>query len=74
LKGPYLGQKTPGIKPEVFAPGILNTDKMGAFCTVFSPDGNEFYFVYYKRVKDTPGGLAYMWKVNDVWKKPEMLP
>jgi len=26
LKGPYLGQKPPGFKPELFAPGIITTD------------------------------------------------
>lgn len=25
LKGPYLGQKPPGVKPEIFAPGIVST-------------------------------------------------
>jgi len=25
LKGPYLGQKPPGITPEIFAPGIITT-------------------------------------------------
>ena len=25
LTGPYLGQKPPGMKPEIFAPGILST-------------------------------------------------
>jgi Tol biopolymer transport system component len=73
LKGPYLGQKPPGKAPEVFVPGILNTKKMGAFCSVFSPDGNEFYFVYYERENETSGGIAWMKRVNDVWTKPEML-
>jgi len=73
LKGPYLGQEPPGKTPEIFAPGILNNEKMGAFCSVFSPDGNEFYFVRYERKEDTPGGLAWMKKINNVWTKPEML-
>ena len=25
LKGRYLGQKPPGTKPEIFAPGIIST-------------------------------------------------
>jgi len=74
LKGPYLGQKPPGMIPEVFAPGILNTDKMGAFCSVFSPNGNEFYFVYYQRGIENSGALSVMRKVNDVWSQPETLP
>jgi len=40
LEGPYLGQKPPGMIPEIFAPGILNNEEMGAFCSVFSLDGN----------------------------------
>jgi len=43
LKGPYLGQKTPGDTPQVFAPGIVCTDLDEYGCT-FSPDGRQFYF------------------------------
>jgi len=73
LKGSYLGQKPPGMTPEVFAPGILNTDKTGAFCTVFSPDGNEFYFTHYMRADENSGGLTWMKRINNMWTKPEML-
>lgn len=72
LTGDYLGQKPPGMKPEIFAPGILNTDKMGAFCSVFSPDGNEFYFVYYKKA-DESCDIFWMRNKNDKWTKPEKL-
>ncbi|MCJ8272850.1 MAG: hypothetical protein MJK04_26065, partial [Psychrosphaera sp.] len=27
LTGPYLGQKPPGSTPEIFAPGIVNTEE-----------------------------------------------
>ena len=75
LKGPYLGQKPPGMTPVVFAPGVLNNDKTGAFCTVFSPAGDEFYFTYFqKSEEETPGGIAWMRMVNGVWTKPEILP
>ena len=43
LKGPYLGQKPPGITPEVFAPGVVSTNLDEFGCTM-SPDGGEFYF------------------------------
>jgi len=42
LKGPYLGQKPPGMTPEIFAPGIINPDLHG--CPVFSKNGNEAYW------------------------------
>jgi hypothetical protein len=74
LKGHYLGQKPPGMAPKVFAPDTLNTKTMGAFCSVFSPDGEEFYFVYYERGNDTSGGIAWMKRVNNMWSKPEFLP
>jgi len=44
LKGPYLGQKPPGMTPEIFAPGIISTEGSSEFCANFSPDGREFYF------------------------------
>lgn len=45
LKGPYLGQKPPGNKPEIFAPGIIShPDYFEHSAAVFSPDGNEVYW------------------------------
>lgn len=40
----YLGQKPPGLIPEVFAPGLVTTLnwEMGG---VFTPDLKEFYFI-----------------------------
>jgi hypothetical protein len=73
LRGAYLGQKPPGKTPEIFAPGVLNNDVMGAFCSVFSPDGNEFYCVYYEKKDEDSGGLACMKRINNVWTKPEHL-
>lgn len=43
LEGPYLGQKPPGLTPEAFAPGIIQT-KNWEGGAVFSLDMNEFYF------------------------------
>lgn len=39
----YLGQKPPGIIPEVFAPGMVTTEHMEFFGS-FTPDLKEFYF------------------------------
>ena len=39
----YLGQKPPGLTPELFAPDIIKTDFRQA-AGVFSPDLKEFYF------------------------------
>jgi len=35
LKGPYLGQKAPGMTPEIFAPGVISTEKKGVYVWVF---------------------------------------
>jgi len=43
LVGEYLGQQPPGSEVELFAPGYISTS-MSEANSVFSPDGNEFYF------------------------------
>ncbi len=72
LKGPYLGQKPPGIVPEVFAPGIISTDK-SEFNSIFSFDGNEFYYTITNKEKKKDQ-IMYTRKVNNIWKKPEIAP
>lgn len=42
-ENPYMGQKPPGMTPEVFAPGPVSSDTH-EFAPSFSPDGMEFYF------------------------------
>jgi len=44
LTGPYLGQKPPGMVPEIFAPGIVSSSEALEYGIAFSPDGKEFYF------------------------------
>lgn len=43
IESPYLGQKPPGLIPELFAPDIIRTDHREAEAA-FSPDLKEFYF------------------------------
>jgi len=43
-ESPYLGQKTPGLIPEPFAPGLVTTLNW-EIDGVFTPDLNEFYFI-----------------------------
>jgi Tol biopolymer transport system component len=42
--GAYFGQKPPGKKPEIFAPGIISRTNRLVDHIAFSPDGNECYF------------------------------
>ena len=71
LEDKYLGQKPPGIKPEVFAPGIVSATQ-GVFNAAFSPDGKEFYFSV-----NEPGGretMKFMMQENDRWAPPRPAP
>jgi len=43
LKGPYLGQKPPGMKAEMFAYDLLSAGKHEPH-RIFSPDGKEFIY------------------------------
>ncbi len=69
LTGPYLGQKPPGMTPELFAPGIIST------CTqhgsaYFSPDGRE---VYFSRMLPRPSVIMYMREENGRWAPPRVV-
>ena len=69
LKGPYLGQKTPGMNPEIFAPGIISTS-LPELNSVFSADGSQFFFSRKFR------GVYQIFvskQINDVWTPPEMV-
>jgi Tol biopolymer transport system component len=50
LKGPYLGQKSPGNTPELFAPGIVSTRHYENSITI-SPDGTQLFFSSYRPVE-----------------------
>ncbi|WP_299217473.1 hypothetical protein [uncultured Aquimarina sp.] len=69
---PYLGQKPPGLTPEVFAPGMVSTKHrdLSAFLT---PDMKEFYFTR----KDTETGKWFLivYKLeNNQWQKSVVGP
>lgn len=75
LKGPYLGQKPPGMTPEIFAPGKVSTKdhiEMGFTCT---SGGREIYFSRSETL-DIQSYFA-IWIVrqkNGVWSRPEIAP
>lgn len=64
LKGPYLGQKPPGMTPEIFAPGIVSTEDQKEFSCTFSSDGKEFYFNRNMQI------MVSKW-LKTGWSKPE---
>ncbi|PKV50929.1 WD40 repeat protein [Aquimarina sp. MAR_2010_214] len=72
LEGPYLGQKPPGITPEVFAPGFVSTEHRdhNAF---FTPDMKEFYFTR-KDVKNGKWSLVLFKSENNQWRESVVGP
>jgi len=52
LSGSYLGQLTPGKKPEIFGPGIVSTF-MREGNLVVTPDGKEIFFSVYTESEGT---------------------
>lgn len=69
LKGPYLGQKPPGMKPEIFAQGIITTDKSEG-CSGW---GNDMECFIFQRWIDRKPWLYIMNQDNGIWSSPQLL-
>ncbi|MDK2593974.1 hypothetical protein [Pseudoalteromonas obscura] len=63
LEGPYLGQKPPGIIPEIFAPGVVTTDGW-EYGGVFTPDLKEFYFLRDGKIDKSQELVVFQYKNN----------
>ncbi len=66
----YLGQPVPTSIPALFAPGLVSTNGRTEFGSVFSKDGNTFYYAI------EPNGKAEIYTsrfVNNTWTKPEVV-
>ncbi|MFC1564796.1 hypothetical protein ACFL6G_07650 [candidate division KSB1 bacterium] len=66
LNGPYLGQKPPGMTPEIFAPGILSRDTHEQD-PIFSPDGSTVYFTFVNPSREYVTML--MKRENSIWSE-----
>ena len=66
----YLGETRPGTTPVKFAPGIVSVAGRSEFGSIFSRDGQEFYFAV-----DTAGRaeIQFMRLNKDKWTKPKRL-
>ena len=69
LKGPYLGQKPPGMTPEIFAPGIISNPDIKEFSITFSPNGEELFF--YRLYENYDAKIFYCRVVDGKWTAPE---
>jgi hypothetical protein len=74
LKGPYLGQKQPGLTPEIFAPGIVSTEKAWEAAISFSPDGKEIFFTRREDIRGTENRIMYSEFLDGKWTKPSLAP
>jgi len=71
LNGEYLGQKKPGLAPEVFAPNIISTSR-SQFNAAFSPDGKEFYFSITR--SNNQETMMYSKQEKGQWTAPQFAP
>ncbi|MCP4156280.1 MAG: hypothetical protein GY757_51680 [bacterium] len=70
LKGPYLGQKPPGLIPEIFAPGIISTNE-GEGCCLFDKEGTMLLL---NCRRDGKRGVFIMEQKNGTWSQPKLAP
>lgn len=79
LKGPYMGQKTPGMVAEPFAPGIISKEGW-ELEGVFAPGLKEFYFTLDRGTYEGPNKTGRRHTVvgfrqeNNIWKKYTEFP
>jgi hypothetical protein len=82
LQGPYLGQKPPGMTPELFAPGLLSAGGDEADIT-FTPDAMEMCYTLWTPVGENLPD--HKWPFHQMvimhtrvtggnWTEPEELP
>lgn len=64
----YLNQKPPGLTPEKFAVGMVSLPDQYEFGSIFSQDGNEFY--YAANVGER-AEIRVMKHLNGSWSKPQ---
>jgi Tol biopolymer transport system component len=68
VKGPYLEQQPPGMTAVMFAPGIVSTDR-SEVNSVFSPNGEEFYFTTWEQQSGTQ--IMVTRQVEGRWNEPQ---
>jgi len=67
----YLGQKPPGLIPEIFAPGIVSINGRGEGSISFSPYLDEVYFGVFK---EDGNPSVYFSKLEDrKWTNPKIV-
>lgn len=67
-KRPYLGQVTPGLTPEKFAPEIVSSSGLREFSLTLSSDSSELYF--YRFGENTPSKVYCSRFEQGSWSAP----
>ena len=70
LSGPYLGQEPPGMKPVLFAPGIVSTGSR-EWSSSFTPDGKFYCFGLSGPPKNA---ILFMKEKDGLWTEPTAAP
>ena len=75
LKGPYLGQKSPGMTPEVFAPGIISKPDYHEHSSLsFTKDREEIYWSAQCLYEGESNQRIFFMKLKDGrWTSPKIL-
>lgn len=66
----YLGQKPPGLIPEIFAPGIISIDGRYEHGISFSPNLDEVYFS--ANIKDEDPSIYFSKLKEEKWTTPKI--
>jgi len=69
----YLGQKPPGIVPEIFAPGFISTANNIEFAGTFSPDFDEYFFTR-RKTGTIENRIYHVRFIGERWTEPELAP
>jgi len=72
LEGPYLGQKPPGLTPEVFASGIVSKEHRD-WTGSFTPDMKEYYFGRYNNNSRKSSKVLFKFE-NNRWHESVLDP
>ncbi|MFH1842328.1 MAG: hypothetical protein ABIF77_03915 [bacterium] len=72
LTGDYLGQKPPGDRAALFAPGIVSTGLLTRDVAM-TPDGNEFYFCVAVG-EYSYSAILVSKRIDGRWTEPEVAP
>lgn len=70
LKGPYMGQKPPGMKAEIFLDVFISTADNPEMNSAFTKNGKEFY---YCTRNNNNWSIFFTLEVNGKWEKPKPL-